>query len=627
MRFICRTVYLPLFIEKIHYFLTFVAEQRAVLQTAEAATAIGLMAEELGNVQKAWQLAANANAIARLAMAWRPLTIFYHRRGPFVEGAVLLQTAAETLQTTLAPNHTGDTFSEPATPEPTTIALICCLQIAAAQLQRLAGNFEEAHQLARESLTWADRGRYHWALIDARLQESHALRALGQLEAAQSAMTQAAAALASMDAHPLDDNPAANRPLANRKVGELRAQLLRTPKELQLDLALEQGQLAIDQGNVVASANALEEALRLAQEQHDERGECLAECELGYVYMSLARYTEAETHLRHAYHIARAWADTRQESQVLARQARLYRECRNIQQWHKSLESALTLCRHISDLVGEARALNELGIYYRQQGDLSQARRTFLETLRLLRQTHDRPFEALVLQNLGALELICGRYAEAEGHLQQACVLCDELAGIDMQCVLRVYLSWHAAEIGDGPRALAYAAAALELANATARPTFLVFVQVAMGGAYLVAEDWEAAQRAFALAIERQRAIIDAPHYAALSGLAFTAWRLGDKATALALVTIVIEAPWEMVAQQVDTPFYIYWRCYQILVAYADKRTNTLLSMLHRELTAQLTEIEDPALRHAFATHVPAHRQLLAAIAKADGVQNLTAAR
>lgn len=603
-----------------HYFLTLVRDQLAVLQSAQAATAIGLIAEELGNVQQAWRLAANSGAISLLVAAWRPLTTFYRRRGPFVEGATLLQSAVTALQTVPISAALSST-TDGAQLGPLTTGLICSLQIAATQLQRLAGNFEEALALAKQSLVLAESGQCDWALVDARLQETHALRALGQLSAAQTAIEQAATLLADIENNP----PAEARATTHGQDKDLHTQLVRTQQELQLDLALERGQLAIDQGNVVAAAAALEEALALAQQQQDERCECLAACELGYVYMALAKYTEAEDQLRRARHIARAWADTRQESQVLARQARLYRECGNIQQWHSSIETALELCLRIGDLVGEARTRNELGIYYRQQGEYSQALAAFLESLALLRQTNDRPFETLVLQNLGALELICGRYAAAEMHLEEACRLCDELAGIDMQCVLRVYLSWHAAEVGDGPRALAYANAALDLAKATARPAFLIFVEVAIGGAQLVAGDWEAAQEAFALAVEQRSAISTELHYAALSGQAYATWQLGDKTGALALVTPVIDAPWAAVAQQVDTPFYIYWRCYQILDAYADQRAPLLLTMIREQLTIQLARIQDPALRHAFATQVPAHRQLLAAIEQRDDLHNFDA--
>ncbi|MCB0084364.1 MAG: tetratricopeptide repeat protein, partial [Caldilineaceae bacterium] len=440
------------------YFLTLIAEQATVLQTAQAATAIGLIAEELGNVQQAWRLAATTATIELLAAAWQPLTIYYRRRGPFAEGATLLAGAAETLQAAAPPDHDHDTATEAITP------LCCCLQIAAADLYLLAGNFTRALQLADATLALAGANHCDWAQVDARLKETHALRALGRLAEAQTAIERATTTIATLPEAIAVEN--------------LRQPTIRNRHALQLELALEQGQLAIDCGNVTAAAAALEEALTLAHDQNDETSECLAACELCYVSMALAKYDAADSHLRRALHIARNWADTRLESQVLARQARLYRECGDVEQWQNSSEAALALCRRIGDLVGEARSLNELGIFYRQQGAYRQAQRCFQETLDPLRRTHDRPFETLALQNLGALELICGRHTAARTHLRQACDLCDELAGIDMQCVLRVYLSWHAAETGDGAQALAYAQAALTLAEATGRPAFLIFVQV-----------------------------------------------------------------------------------------------------------------------------------------------------
>ncbi|MCB0085896.1 MAG: hypothetical protein KDE47_33380, partial [Caldilineaceae bacterium] len=137
-----------------------------------------------------------------------------------------------------------------------------------------------------------------------------------------------------------------------------------------------------------------------------------------------------------------------------------------------------------------------------------------------------------------------------------------------------------------------------------------------LGDAYLTLGDWAAAQHAFVQAQQHRSAISDEPHYAARAGQAYAAWQLGDCATALALAATVLDAPWTTVAQQTDTPFYIYWRCYQILAAYADERAPMVLHRIHKHFQDQLTRIEDPTLRRSFAEQVPAHRQLLAAIAQ-----------
>jgi len=569
------------------YFLSLVADQAPILSSAKAATAIALLATDLENIQHAWRAATAAHATDLIAAAWQPLATFYRRRGPFAEGAQLLQQAADVFEEALP--------VEQASASPMLISLIGQLQIAAAHLHLLAGNFAVALTLANNTITHAVAHQCSATLVDARIHQSHALRALGRLPEAQTAIAAATDTIATVATDGLHQEG-------------------RTPADLLLAIALERGQLAIDCGNVTAAATALQEALHLARAQDNEMAECMAACELGYVTMALATYDEADAFLQRALAIAHKWADTRQECQVLARQARLYRESASPHQWLATIERTLALCRRIGDLVGEARALNELGIYYRQQGHFSRAQRCFLETLQLLKPTNDRPFETLVLQNLGALELSCGRYQLAESHLRQALLLCDELAGIDMQCVIRVYLSWHAGAVGHGRQALAYAEEALTLAKATARPAFPIFVYIALGSAYLALADWVAAQEAFRQAEEQHHAIGQTePHYWALAGQAYTAWQLADRTTALALVTTVINAPWSAVVQQSGTPFDLYWYCYQILAAAGDDRASALLATVLQHFQAQLACIDDPLLRLSFAENVFAHRQFLAA--------------
>jgi tetratricopeptide (TPR) repeat protein len=246
-------------------------------------------------------------------------------------------------------------------------------------------------------------------------------------------------------------------------------------------------------------------------------------------------------------------------------------------------QQSLQIDREIGDRRGEAVTLSNLGTCWMQLGDLAQARSVLEEALRMLRANGDRHIEGNAL------------------------------------CMLSGLAQWQ----GDDARALTLARSALDIAEAEQAREWEVIAQLRLGEAELALGRHGAARHAFEQS-RSQSLSIETPHHCdASAGLARVAIALGDGASALHEVEVVLEHLANGgTLEGTETQRLIELTCHQVLANANDSRAAEWLARAQEALQAQAATIPDSALRQGFLQNIPHHREIVAAWARRNEVSS-----
>ena len=252
---------------------------------------------------------------------------------------------------------------------------------------------------------------------------------------------------------------------------------------------------------------------------------------------------------------------------------------------------------------------NQLGILYREKGDFGQALRYFEQNLPATLKRDDAYNSALALANLGLLRVILGDYATATATLTEGYQRFGALGETRFMLDCQALLGYLCGVQGE------YQAAETHCQRALAHPQIQISAQqvcwLALSDCYVAQGAWSNAHAAYT----QLAAISQAPEALGILllaevGLATLSLSQGDRAAAHAAV----EAP---LARFDPTRFDTFFTAarfllvaYQILAANDDPRAATILAQAWQIVTHFAEKISDPALRHAFLTNVPVHRQL-----------------
>jgi len=252
---------------------------------------------------------------------------------------------------------------------------------------------------------------------------------------------------------------------------------------------------------------------------------------------------------------------------------------------------------------------NQLGTLYREIGDFGQALRCFEQNLPATLKQDDAYNTALTIANLGLLRIILGDYAMATATLTEGYQRFERLGETRIMLDCLALLGYLCGVQGE------YKAAETHCRRALAHPQIQISAQqvcwLALSDCYVAQGAWSNAHAAYT----QLAAISQAPEALGILllaevGLATLSLSQGDRAAAHAAV----EAP---LARFDPTRFDTFFTAarfllavHQILAANDDLRAATILAQAWQIVIHFAEKISDPALRHAFRTNVPVHRQL-----------------
>ncbi|MCA9726605.1 MAG: tetratricopeptide repeat protein [Candidatus Eisenbacteria bacterium] len=235
-----------------------------------------------------------------------------------------------------------------------------------------------------------------------------------------------------------------------------------------IDLLAKKATFAVMAGKPEAENAALEEMMRLADEQSVPLEQARARRMLGFHCDRTGQIAQAERYLEEAERYARTSGDVMEESRVAATRGQHAWMTSRYDEALPFYQRCIELARSGGDRWTEARAIGALGIAYQGLRRFEEAQRYVEEHLGVCRELGSAPGVALATGNLGAVLLASERYAEAvpvvESHLRlarESGYRMGEATALGNSGFLYVAL-------GRGPEALALLERSLEVAREVA---------------------------------------------------------------------------------------------------------------------------------------------------------------
>lgn len=412
------------------YFLSLVAEQGVLLQSAQPQAALRNLRRELDNIRSAWRWAVAHQRLAAVDGAAAGFADFLFLEGLLQEGEHYFATAAATSEALQVTGQATDNNSvQPAT----------CSRLLVHQAEFLShqGKLVEAQQLLSKALSAALQSDDVGCQARAHAALGHLLQIKGEYH---DALTQLQQALT-----------------LYTELGQVRgqAQVLNSIGQLhwgqsQYDEALLQHQRAL------ALDRQLEHQLGIAQHLSS----------MGLVYYRQGHYEQARECHEQALAVAKALDNPHNMAKHLNHIGVTYQDQSRFAEATACFEEALALDRTLGNRLGIAARQTNLGLVYMRTGDQARALACTEEAHQLTKIMDHKAGIALTTGNLGVIYWRMGDYDRALALHHEALAL-DEALG-NQEAVGR-----HLANMGDMcreqeklPEALTYLERSVTVARA-----------------------------------------------------------------------------------------------------------------------------------------------------------------
>ncbi|MEP0923404.1 tetratricopeptide repeat protein [Leptolyngbya sp. ST-U4] len=204
------------------------------------------------------------------------------------------------------------------------------------------------------------------------------------------------------------------------------------------------GNATLQQGSLQGALDYYNQALVIAREIGDRRGERVILSNLGRVYSALGQYQRALDNSNQVLALAREVGDRQWEGRALNLIGRVYSALRQYQQALDNYNQALVIAREIGDRQEEKVILINTGFVYSNLGQYQQALDNYNQALVITREIGDRQGEEVILSNFGGVYSALGQYRQALDNYNQALVITREIGdrqgeGRTLNLIGRVY--------------------------------------------------------------------------------------------------------------------------------------------------------------------------------------------
>lgn len=305
---------------------------------------------------------------------------------------------------------------------------------------------------------------------------------------------------------------------------------------------LVEGQALSAQGEAEAARPVLEQALTLAVDDKRIRADCLRE--LGNIANRQADYERAVPLYQQALELARELGDRRGESATLNNWASIEWELGDLPAARAHYEQALALYRQLGNRLGEAKALNNLSNVLANQGDLNGSLTFSQQAMEIHREMGNPRGQCAALQNLGATYFVLKDYQAARSSYLAALSLYRESGNHQAEAEVLADLSLLDGALGRLEEGREHARAAIALSEQAGDKTNLANALYYLGRIELADRDFPAAEAALTQALDlRQEAAPNPGRLAEIQAeLALLAFEQGQLRLARERIAPVLEA-------------------------------------------------------------------------------------
>ena len=236
-------------------------------------------------------------------------------------------------------------------------------------------------------------------------------------------------------------------------------------RQARADLLGKLGILHDSLGEVARAIEFYQQALDIAREIGDRRGEGNHLGNLGLAYSALGEMARAIEYYQQALDIAREIGDRRGEGNGLGNLGLAYSALGEVARAIEYYQRALEIAREIGDRRGEGNRLGNLGLACSDLGEVARAIEFYQQALGIAREIGDRRNEGAVLGNVGIAYSDLGEVGRAIEFYQQALDIAREIGDRRGEGNRLGNLGTAYSDLGEVAQALEYYQQALDIAR------------------------------------------------------------------------------------------------------------------------------------------------------------------
>jgi predicted ATPase/class 3 adenylate cyclase len=333
------------------------------------------------------------------------------------------------------------------------------------------------------------------------------------------------------------------------------------------EAALRLALYAVEVGEFALGEQAVQRAIRLAQQQGDVASEALAHLSWGRMLRHLkGEFTAARGHFERSLALAESARLPQVEVESLLNLSATMHEGGDLSASLPPIQRVIPFCQSLGDRWLEYSARRYLAYVRKSLGDFAAARAGFEQTLQFSRVIGYRFWEGMDCTNLARIHYHMGDPTGALELSEQGLRISEEIGSLRYQ-------------------GYAWMSRGLALSALERLP-----------------EAREAFQRSRDI-----RARIRMPHLEreAMAGLAAVALAGGEPRVALDHVEQLLPHMEDM-HRGVEEPFWLWLTCFRVLRAHQDARALQVLATAHQRLQALVDKIREEELRRSFLA-IPTH--------------------
>ena len=354
-------------------------------------------------------------------------------------------------------------------------------------------------------------------------------------------------------------------------------------------------------------------AVRIAQTANAAEAEATLHLVWGRALQRLGELGSAQTRFRQALTLAQTHALTTVEADsyrylgVVSEENGSYAEAKSL------YKQALALYDTLHDRRGNSNMFNNLGKVAYDQGEYTTALRYWDHAKPNYLAIGDQPGTCRLLINQSAICMDMGDYQQAGTYNIEALTLSREIGLRFGECLAQINLALVHHYQGKPETAVEYGQQALKLATEMGSKRLEGYAHNTLGKLLMAQSQFTEADAHYweALAIWHELEQ-DSLRIEAEAGLAAIAMSNGETAEAQIHVDAILQGLKD--GQSLDgteSPFGIYWTCYQILMAVKDSRAQGLLREGHQLLQERADKIADEAAKKLFLENVEIHKLIM----------------
>ncbi len=556
------------------YFADFLAEQEPILSSREAQTSLAAISTNLDNIHAAWQEAVADTWYAILDKMVYGLALFYRHRGPYQEGAMLLETAV---------THLTPLIETANSPDLAHYRVLSKLLEGWAWLENLAGHFEASLEISKKAVAWAEKAQDKLCLARGYLRWGWNNYRMGNYEDSLSQLETAVQLAQALGAHSLH--------------GEGLYGLCGTYNRL---------------GQYKQAEECAKEGLHHFRAADDYFGVAKMQNIAGNIAWYQGKYQQAYDAYSQAGQQYRTVGNVSGEQSALGNRGLVAVRLGKFDEGQACFAQCLHVYRELGDKFGEGWILNLLGTLSREQFQFDQALAYYQQAVDINTRVKGKWGELTAVHDIGTVYWLLGAYDQATAYYERGVEIRQEMGVPHEGSLAAVEASWLRFDRGEIEVALCQLRETL--ADAEARDAR----QVLSAGLTLLGEILAAVGEYDEATVVGKRALalwqeMAQPHRAidAQINLAQIAWEQGNRSQAQALAEQVMAYLQTKGIDGVMRPFRAYLVVYRIWQVSENDRATVLLQTACTRLRTLAIKISDPTLRRSFLENVPVHAELL----------------